>query len=80
MQDAFTSFFETSVLTELVELLVRLGYRPLVTPFQPNGKVLHVYGYLGRFEKVARTNGTELKQLAESGVSLMGIDAAVTLT
>ena len=80
VQDAFTSFFETPVLTELVELLVRLGYRPLVTPFQPNGKVLHVYGYLGRFEKVARTNGTELKQLAESGVSLIGIDAAVTLT
>ncbi|AMO58322.1 FAD-linked oxidase [Endozoicomonas montiporae] len=80
VQDAFTSFFETPVLTELVELLVRLGYRPLVTPYQPNGKVLHVYGYLGRFEKVARTNGSELNQLAESGVSLIGIDAAVALT
>lgn len=80
VQDAFTSFFETQVLTELVELLVRLGYRPLVTPFQPNGKVLHVYGYLGRFEKIAQTNGEELKALANSGVSLIGIDAAVTLT
>ena len=80
VQDAFTSFFETPVLTELVELMVRLGYRPLVTPYQPNGKVLHVYGYLGRFENVARTNGSELKKLAASGVSLIGIDAAVTLT
>ncbi len=80
VQDAFTSFFETPVLTDLVELLIRLGYRPLVTPYQPNGKVLHVYGFLGRFEKVARTNGYELKELADSGVSLMGIDAAVTLT
>lgn len=80
VQDAFTSFFETPVLTDLVELLVRLGYRPLVTPFKPNGKVLHVYGYLGRFEKVAQTNGQELKTLADSGVSLIGIDAAVTLT
>ena len=80
VQDAFTSFFETPVLTDLVELLVRLGYRPLVTPFQPDGKVLHVYGYLGRFEKVAITNGKKLKELSEKGVSLIGIDAAVTLT
>ena len=80
VQDAFTSFFETPVLTDLVELLIRLGYRPLVAPYRPNGKVLHVYGYLGRFEKVAQTNGKELKALADTGVSLVGIDAAVTLT
>ena len=80
VQDAFTSFFETPVLTELVELLIRLGYRPLVTPFQPNGKVLHVYGFLGRFEKIARTNGQELRKLANRGVALIGIDAAVALT
>ncbi|MGB1271625.1 MAG: FAD-linked oxidase C-terminal domain-containing protein, partial [Endozoicomonas sp.] len=80
VQDAFTSFFETPLLTDLVELLIRLGYRPLVAPFNPNGKILHVYGYLGRFEKVASTNGNELKALANTGVSLMGIDAAVTLT
>ncbi|WP_299728243.1 FAD-binding and (Fe-S)-binding domain-containing protein [uncultured Endozoicomonas sp.] len=80
IQDAFTSFFDTPLLTDLVELLIRLGYRPLVAPYKPNGKVLHVYGFLGRFEKVAKTNGEELKALADSGISLMGIDAAVTLT
>nr|MDT0252473.1 FAD-binding and (Fe-S)-binding domain-containing protein [Endozoicomonas sp.] len=80
IQDAFTSFFETPLLTDLVELLIRLGYRPLIAPYKPNGKVLHVYGFLGRFEKVARTNGQELKALADGGISLMGIDAAVTLT
>ncbi|WP_062262752.1 D-2-hydroxyglutarate dehydrogenase YdiJ [Endozoicomonas arenosclerae] len=80
VQDAFTSFFETPLLTDLVELLVRLGYRPLVAPYKPNGKVLHVYGFLGRFEKVAKTNAQELKKLADKGVALVGIDAAVTLT
>lgn len=80
VQDAFTSFFETPLLTDLVELLIRLGFRPLVAPFKPNGKVLHVYGYLGRFEKLARTNAAELKKLADTGVSLVGIDAAVALT
>ena len=80
VQDAFTSFFETPLLTDLVELLIRLGFRPLVAPFRPNGKILHVYGYLGRFEKIARTNATELKKLSDTGVSLVGIDAAVALT
>ena len=80
VQDAFTSFFETPLLTDLVELLIRLGFRPLVAPFRPNGKVLHVYGYLGRFEKIARTNAGDLKKLSDTGVSLVGIDAAVALT
>ncbi len=80
VQDAFTSFFETPLLTDLVELLIRFGYRPLVAPFKPNGKVLHVYGFLGRFHKVAAINGSELSELAKSGIPLVGIDAAVTLT
>ncbi len=80
VQDAFTSFFETPLLTDLVELLVRLGYRPLVVPFKPNGKVLHVYGFLGRFHKLAKINGSKLNLLAQSGIPLVGIDAAVTLT
>lgn len=80
VQDAFTSFFETSLLIDLVELLIRLGYRPLVAPFKPNGKVLHIYGFLGRFARVAQVNGEQLSRLAASGIPLVGLDAAVTLT
>ncbi|MDP0562680.1 MAG: FAD-binding and (Fe-S)-binding domain-containing protein [Candidatus Endonucleobacter sp. (ex Gigantidas childressi)] len=80
VQDAFTSFFETSLLTNLVELLVCLGYRPLIAPFRPNGKILHVYGFLSRFAKIAEANASGLTKLTESGIPLMGVDAAVTLT
>jgi len=80
VQDAFTSFFDTPLLTDLVELLIRLGYRPLVAPYHPNGKVLHVYGFRQRFAKVASVNSRALRQLADSGVALVGLDAAVTLT
>ena len=80
VQDAFTSYFDTPLLTDLVELLVRLGYRPLVAPYRPNGKVLHVYGFRQRFAKVASLNSQALNQLAGSGVALVGLDAAVTLT
>ena len=80
VQDAFTSFFETSLLTDLIELLTRLGYRPFIAPFKPNGKALHVYGFLQRFNKVARSNGEHLLQLAGYNIPLVGVDAAVTLT
>ncbi|MDP0588793.1 MAG: FAD-binding and (Fe-S)-binding domain-containing protein [Candidatus Endonucleobacter bathymodioli] len=80
VQDAFTSFFETSLLTNLVEFLIHLGYKPLIAPFRPNGKILHVYGFLSRFEKTAETNASELIKLMKSGIPLVGVDAAVTLT
>ncbi|PJE79964.1 putative FAD-linked oxidoreductase [invertebrate metagenome] len=80
VQDAFTSYFETPLLDALIQLLIRLGYQPLIAPFLPNGKVLHVYGYQRRFEKVAEKNGRFLSSLAASEVPLVGIDAAVTLT
>ena len=80
IQDAFTSFFETQLLTDLTELLICLGYRPLVAPYKPNGKVLHVYGFHKRFHEVARANAEELNALASKGVPFVGIDAAVTLT
>ncbi len=30
-----------------------LGIRPWLAPFRPNGKPLHVHGFLGAFERVA---------------------------
>ena len=77
VQDAFTSYFDTPLLTDLVELLIRLGYRPLVAPYRPNGKVLHVYGFRQRFARVASLNSQALNQLAGSGVALVGLDAAL---
>ncbi|MDD7806049.1 MAG: FAD-binding and (Fe-S)-binding domain-containing protein [Endozoicomonas sp. (ex Botrylloides leachii)] len=80
VQDAFTSYFETQLLIDLIELLIRLGYRPFIAPFKPNGKALHVYGFLQRFSKVAKENSAHLSILASYGVPLVGLDAAVTLT
>ncbi len=80
VQDAFTSFFDTPLLTDLTRLLIRLGYSPLIAPYKPNGKVLHVYGFHKWFHRVARANAAELSALAESSIPLVGIDAAVTLT
>lgn len=80
VQDAFTSHFESRLVMDVIELLSRLDIRVFVAPFQPNGKPLHVQGFLGRFERVAAKQAATLSALARFGVPLVGIDPAMTLT
>ncbi|WFF43437.1 FAD-binding oxidoreductase [Salinicola endophyticus] len=80
VQDAFTSHFESQLVLDIIELLTRLGLRVFVAPFQPNGKPLHVQGFIGRFQRVAAKQAARLKTLATFGVPLVGIDPAMTLT
>lgn len=80
VQDAFTSYFETQLVLDLVDLLTRLGFQVFVAPYLANGKPLHVHGFLRAFEQVAQKNAAMLKGLNESGVALVGIDPSMTLT
>ena len=80
VQDAFTSYYETPVLLDLVDLLIGIGIRPWLAPYRPNGKPLHVHGFLGQFERLAATNAAELGRLAATGIDLIGLDPSMTLT
>jgi FAD/FMN-containing dehydrogenase/Fe-S oxidoreductase len=80
VQDAFTSYFETELVLDLVDLLTGLGCYVLMAPFKPNGKPLHVHGFMKAFEKAAQSNGSMLKALDQTGVPLIGIDPSMTLT
>ncbi|MFC0387473.1 D-2-hydroxyglutarate dehydrogenase YdiJ [Muricoccus vinaceus] len=80
VQDAFTSFNETRLLLDVLDLALALGARPWVAPFRPNGKPLHVHGFLGAFARAAAANAAALGALAETGVPLVGIDPSMTLT
>jgi FAD/FMN-containing dehydrogenase/Fe-S oxidoreductase len=80
VQDAFTSYFETRLVLDLIDLLGELGFHVLVAPFRPNGKPLHVHGFMAAFGKAARRNARMLNSLAAYGVPLVGIDPSMTLT
>ena len=80
VQDAFTSYFETRLVLDLVDLLGKLGFYVLVAPFMPNGKPLHVHGFMKAFDKAARRNAQMLQQIAAYEVPLIGIDPSMTLT
>ncbi|RAR51227.1 FAD/FMN-containing dehydrogenase [Paraburkholderia unamae] len=79
VQDAFTRYFETPVLAAFMELAARLGFKVFVAPYLPNGKPLHVQGFLPQFRRAASRNAAQLAALARTGVPLVGVDPAMTL-
>jgi FAD/FMN-containing dehydrogenase/Fe-S oxidoreductase len=80
VQDAFTSFIEPGVVLDFVRLVRRLGYRPWIAPYRPNGKPLHVIGRLDRFASAAEESAAMLRDMARSGIPLVGVDPSMTLT
>ncbi|KVN38796.1 hypothetical protein WT11_03440 [Burkholderia stagnalis] len=79
VQDAFTSHFETGLVLDTLRLLESLGFQPLLAPYMPSGKPLHVHGFLDGFRRTAQSNAIMLESLAATGVPLVGIDPAMTL-
>ncbi|MBP6861449.1 MAG: FAD-binding oxidoreductase [Neisseriaceae bacterium] len=79
VQDAFTRYFETPLLADWMALLQALNVNIFVLPFMPNGKPLHVHGFLSQFKKLARRNTQVLNQIAQQGIPLVGMDPAMTL-
>jgi FAD/FMN-containing dehydrogenase/Fe-S oxidoreductase len=80
LQDAFTTFYEPEVALAAHEVLSKLGRRPLFLPFRPNGKALHVRGFLRWFRSRARTNAEYLAEVSGLGLPIVGLEPAVTLT
>jgi len=79
VQDAFTRYFETPLFAAFIELAARLGFRVYLAPFSPNGKPLHVQGFLAAFARAARRNMAQLQELGQFGVRMVGLDPAMTL-
>ena len=80
LQDAFTSFYESQVVLEYYQLLCKLGFKVYVAPFHPNGKPLHVKGFLSQFQKVAEKNTKWLAHVARCGIPMVGLDPSIVLT
>lgn len=79
IQDAFTSFYESHVVLACYDLAKRLGFEPVVVPYRPSGKALHVKGFVHRFRRTVHANAAYYRKLAELGIKMVGIDPAVTL-
>ncbi|WP_337270756.1 D-2-hydroxyglutarate dehydrogenase YdiJ [Oryzifoliimicrobium ureilyticus] len=78
--DAFTEFFDPEVALAALRLARKMGLSPWLAASMPNGKALHVHGYLKNFQKTADKTARYLQEIATTGVPLVGLDPSMTLT
>ena len=79
VQDPFTSFYEAELVADALHLLQKLGFKPVLLPFLPNGKPQHVKGFLREFAKTAASAAQFLNQLQQLGLPMLGLDASLVL-
>ncbi|MBI2379258.1 MAG: FAD-binding oxidoreductase [Gammaproteobacteria bacterium] len=79
VQDPFTSHFEAELVEDVVRLLEKLGLRVAILPFMPNGKPLHVKGFLRRFKRTAADTAEFLNAVAGLELPMLGIDPSLVL-
>lgn len=79
VQDPFTSFYDAKVVYDFVLLIEKLGFKPVVLPFIPNGKAQHVKGFLTQFAKTAKNAAEVLSRIAKLNIPMVGVDPALVL-
>lgn len=79
VQDPFTSFYDANSVESLINVISKMGLKPLLVPFTPNGKPAHVKGFLGKFEKQALDSARRLNSIHELDITMVGTDASLVL-
>lgn len=79
VQDPFTSYYDADVVRDLMLSIKKLGYKPVLLPFKPNGKPQHIKGFLTEFAKTAKNSADFLNQMAELNIPMIGADPAMVL-
>ncbi|WP_192458611.1 FAD-binding and (Fe-S)-binding domain-containing protein [Musicola keenii] len=79
VQDPFTSYYDAQVVADFVRLVEKLGLRPVLLPFSPNGKPQHIKGFLQQFARTAARTAEFLNRVAGLGLPMVGVDPALVL-
>lgn len=80
VQDPFTSYYDAKVVADFIELTQKLGFKPILLPFKPNGKAQHIKGFLTRFSRTAKNQAKFLARIAKLDIPLVGVDPAIVLS
>jgi FAD/FMN-containing dehydrogenase/Fe-S oxidoreductase len=79
VQDPFTSYYDAQVVSDFGRLVKALGKTPVLLPFKPNGKTLHVTGFLEKFARTATDTAAFLNQVAALNMPMVGVDTPLVL-
>ncbi|SUB82375.1 glycolate oxidase subunit GlcD [Pragia fontium] len=79
VQDPFTSYYDAKVVADFIHLVEKLGMKPVLLPFSPNGKAQHIKGFLHQFAKTAKRTADMLNRVAKLDIPMVGVDPALVL-
>ncbi len=79
VQDPFTTYYDAPVVEDLIKVVEKLGFQPLLLPFTPNGKAKHIKGFLRSFKETAARSSKLLNRVHELGIPMIGPDPAMVL-
>ncbi|MCE9678315.1 FAD-binding oxidoreductase [Shewanella sp. AS1] len=79
VQDPFNSYYEADTVYHFIRLIEQLGLKPVLLPFKPNGKPIHIKGFLDKFAKTAKSSADFLNQVFALGMPMVGVDPAMVL-
>lgn len=79
VQDPFTSFYDADVVLDFGRLIRALGKIPVLLPFKPNGKPMHVAGFLEKFANTAANTAAFLNSVAALEIPMVGVDSPLVL-
>ncbi|WP_394147906.1 FAD-binding and (Fe-S)-binding domain-containing protein [Shewanella atlantica] len=79
VQDPFNSFYEADTVYHFIKLIEKLGLKPVLLSFKPNGKPIHIKGFLSKFAKTAQSSADFLTQVHQLNMPMVGVDPAMVL-
>ncbi|MBD0786848.1 FAD-binding oxidoreductase [Vibrio sp. Y2-5] len=79
VQDPFTSYYDAEVVEDFIALAIKLGKKPVLLPFKPNGKAQHIKGFLKQFKATAESTAAFLEKVADLDIPMVGVDPALVL-
>ncbi|ACA86990.1 D-2-hydroxyglutarate dehydrogenase YdiJ [Shewanella woodyi] len=79
VQDPFNSYYEAGTVYRFIKLIEKMGLKPVLLPFKPNGKPIHIKGFLDKFAKTAKSSADFLAQVHKLNIPMVGVDPAMVL-
>lgn len=79
MQDLFSSFFDAPVVEDAIQIMIKLGFQPMVLPYVPLGKPKHIKGLRSRFSRLIMRSMAVFQQFSEYGIPIVGIDPEMVM-
>lgn len=77
LQDVFTTYYDANVVNDFIEFILRIGLKPILVDFKPNGKGLYIKGFLKQFKKIAHASAKQLNELTKLNIPIIGIEPAI---